>query len=147
VHGSSVLLGIYPSVKTFADGRTPEKMGLFYVCFLIVVHMFSSKFLQSKVNVMIFQILPLALRDCLDEEVRQAIIKVSRVFQRLCAREIKIADQDQDFTDAVESLCLMEKSFPPTFMDVMSHLIIHWLRNSTFVDLSIVDGCIQLSVI
>jgi hypothetical protein len=111
------------------------------------VHMFSSKFLQSKVNVMIFQILPLALRDCLDEEVRQAIIKVSRVFQRLCAREIKIADQDQDFTDAVESLCLMEKSFPPTFMDVMSHLIIHWLRNSTFVDLSIVDGCIQLSVI
>jgi hypothetical protein len=72
-----------------------------------------------------FQVLPLALRDCLDEEVRQAVMKVSRVFQRLCAREIKIADREQDMTDAAESLCLLEKTFPPTFMDVMSHLMIH----------------------
>jgi hypothetical protein len=28
-------------------------------------------------------------------------------------------------TDVAESLCLLEKSFPPTFMDVMSHLMIH----------------------
>jgi hypothetical protein len=57
--------------------------------------------------------------------VRQAILKVSRVFQRLCAREIRIADREQDMADAAESLCLLEKSFPPTFMDVMSHLMIH----------------------
>jgi hypothetical protein len=52
-------------------------------------------------------------------------MKVSKVFQRPCAREIKIVDRDQDMTNAAESLCLLEKSFPPTFMDVMSHLIIH----------------------
>jgi hypothetical protein len=67
----------------------------------------------------------LALRNCLGEEVRVAVMKVSRVFQRLCAREIKIADRDADMEDAAEALCLLEKVFPPTFMDIMSHLMIH----------------------
>jgi hypothetical protein len=70
----------------------------------------------------------------LDEEVRQVVLKVSRVFQRLCTREIKIADRDQDMTDAAESLCLLEKSFPPTFMDVMSHLIIHLVEELYICD-------------
>jgi hypothetical protein len=52
-------------------------------------------------------------------------MKVSRVFQRLCAREIRKSERDVDLTDAAEALCLLEKSFPPTFMDVMSHLMIH----------------------
>jgi len=52
-------------------------------------------------------------------------MKVSRVFQRLCTKEIKIADRDMDMKDAADALCLLEKEFPPTFMDIMSHLIIH----------------------
>jgi hypothetical protein len=72
-----------------------------------------------------WQILPLAIRDCLHEEVRQAVMKVSRVFQRLCSREITIASRDADLNDVAEALCLLEKAFPPTFMDIMSHLMIH----------------------
>jgi hypothetical protein len=52
-------------------------------------------------------------------------MKVICVFQRLYVREIKIADHDEDVIDAAEALCLLEKVFPPTFMDVMSHLMIH----------------------
>jgi hypothetical protein len=52
-------------------------------------------------------------------------MKVSRVFRRLCAWEIRIEDRDSYMTEAAEALCLLEKSFPPTFMDVMSHLMIH----------------------
>ena len=50
-------------------------------------------------------------------------MKVSKVFQRLCAREIKIADQDADMQEATEALCLLEKAFLLTFMDIMSHLM------------------------
>jgi hypothetical protein len=57
--------------------------------------------------------------------VRQAVLKVSRVFVQLCAREIRIADRDANIMDAAGALCLLEKVFPPTFMDVMSHLMIH----------------------
>jgi hypothetical protein len=74
------------------------------------------------------QILPLALRKCLDEEVRQEMMKVSWVFQRLCAREIRKADRNADMEDAVEALCLLEKVFHATFMDVMSHLMIHLIE-------------------
>jgi hypothetical protein len=67
----------------------------------------------------------MALRAALDESIRATMMGVSRVFRRLCARQIRIADHDSDLTEATEALCLLEKSFPPTFMDVMSHLLIH----------------------
>jgi hypothetical protein len=70
-------------------------------------------------------VLPLALRNCLTEEVRKAVMKVSRVYWRLCAREIVIAERESDMMDVAEALCLLEKVFPPTFMDIMSHLMIH----------------------
>jgi len=53
------------------------------------------------------------------------MMKVSCVFRRLCAREITIADREVDMKDAADALCLLEKEFPPTFMDIMSHLMIH----------------------
>jgi hypothetical protein len=85
------------------------------------------------------------LRNALDDEVRKAVIKVSRVFQRLCARKIRKAEHDADITDAREALCLLEKVFPPTFMDVMSHLMIHLVKNYTYAGQFTVGGCIQLN--
>ena len=67
----------------------------------------------------------MALRGALDETTRVAVMKVSQVFRRLCAQEIRIDNRDSELTDTVEALCLMEKAFPPTFIDVMSHLLIH----------------------
>jgi len=39
--------------------------------------------------------------------------------------EIKISNRDVDMVDAVATLCMLEKEFPLTFMDIMSHLMIH----------------------
>jgi hypothetical protein len=91
------------------------------------------------------QVLPLALWNSLTEEVRKAVMKVSRVYRRLCAREIVLAERDSDMADAAEALCLLEKVFPPTFMDIMSHLMIHLVEELYVVDQFIVDGCIQLN--
>jgi hypothetical protein len=98
------------SVLCFANSFAPQSG---YCC------------VQCQAGWRILQILPLALRNCLSEEVRQTVMKVSRVFQRLFAREIKIADRDADMQEATKVLCLLEKTFPPTFMDIMSHLMIH----------------------
>jgi hypothetical protein len=49
------------------------------------------------------------------------------VFKRLGTKEIKIENWDANIKDATKALCLLEKVFPPTFMDVMSHLMIHLL--------------------
>jgi hypothetical protein len=98
------------SVLCFANSFAPQSG---YCC------------VQCQAGWRILQILPLALRNCLSEEVRQTVMKVSRVFQRLFAREIKIADRDADMQEATKVLCLLEKTFPPTFMDIMSHRMIH----------------------
>jgi hypothetical protein len=70
-------------------------------------------------------VLPLALRNYLNEEVRKTVIKVSCVYRRQSAREIVIAERESDMKNVAEVLCLLEKVFPPTFMDIMSHLMIH----------------------
>ena len=40
------------------------------------------------------QILPVAVRNILDKRVRLAIIKMNRVFQKLCAKEVRLEDKD-----------------------------------------------------
>ena len=71
------------------------------------------------------QILPVAVRNILDESVRMAIIKMSRVFQRLCAKEVKEGDAEGMMLDVVMATCVLEKEFPPTFLNVMTHLPVH----------------------
>ena len=71
------------------------------------------------------QILPVAVRNILDENVHLAIIKMSRVFQRLCAKEVRLAEEDAMMHDVVMAICVLEKEFPPTFLDIMTHLPVH----------------------
>lgn len=73
----------------------------------------------------VWQILPIAVRNILDERVRLAIIKMSRVFQRLCAKEVRVADKDDMMRDVVIATCEFEKEFPPTALNIMSHLPVH----------------------
>lgn len=67
----------------------------------------------------------MAVRNILQENVRLAIIKMSRVFQRLCAKEVRAADKDDIMRDVVMATCLIEKEFPPTFLNIMTHLPVH----------------------
>ncbi len=71
------------------------------------------------------QILPVAVRNILDERVRLAIIKMSRVFQRLCAKEVRLCDKEDMMRDVVLAMCELEKEFPTTFQNIMSHLPVH----------------------
>ena len=61
----------------------------------------------------------------LDEEVRLAIIKMCRVFQRICEKEVRTDGEQALMQDVVLATCVMEKEFPPTFLNVMAHLPVH----------------------
>jgi hypothetical protein len=71
------------------------------------------------------QILPVAVRNILSEDVRVAIIKISRVFQRLCEKEIRESDHDELMQNVIMATCLIEKEFPTTFLNIMTHLPVH----------------------
>jgi hypothetical protein len=57
-----------------------------------------------------------------------AIIKMSRVFQRLCAKEVNEGDAEGMMLDVVMATCVLEKEFPPTFLNVMTHLPVHFVE-------------------
>ena len=73
----------------------------------------------------IAQILPVAVRNIQDKRVRLAIIKMSRVFQKLCAKEVRLEDKDDMMRNVVMAMCEFEKEFPTTFQNIMSHLPVH----------------------
>jgi hypothetical protein len=65
------------------------------------------------------------VRNILDKGVRETIIKVGHLFQRLCERVIDPNKTRELEIFAAETLCLIELNFPPGFFDTMTHLSIH----------------------
>lgn len=76
-------------------------------------------------HVMIEQILPAAVRTLLSRGVRETIIRLGNLFQRICSKTIRVDSIPELRKFAAETLCLLEIHFPPGFFDIMTHLIIH----------------------
>ena len=76
-------------------------------------------------HILIQQILPAAVRNLLSRGVRETIIRLGNLFQRICAKVIRISEIGPLRTCAAEVLCLLEVNFPPGFFDIMTHLVIH----------------------
>ncbi|XP_061995536.1 uncharacterized protein LOC133713509 isoform X1 [Rosa rugosa] len=76
-------------------------------------------------HVLVQQILAVALKGLLPKGPRIAIFRFCAFFHQLCQREIekkKIGLLDDDIA---ETLCMLERFFPPSFFDIMVHLPIH----------------------
>ena len=55
-------------------------------------------------------------------------MRLSQVFVRLCVKSVDPLSMEQLFEDTAEILCMLEKVFPTSFFDVMSHLPIHLVQ-------------------
>lgn len=76
-------------------------------------------------HVLMQQILPLCIRTLLRKDVRVAILRICRVFHQLCMKAIDPTSIKGLLEETSITMCLLEKVFPPSFFDVMSHLPIH----------------------
>ena len=65
--------------------------------------------------VMLQQILPLCLRRVSNKAFAGAIIRLSRVFQKLCSKTVNGEDEEDLTGDCAETMCLLEKEMPPSF--------------------------------
>jgi hypothetical protein len=71
------------------------------------------------------QLLPLALRNLLAPGPRMAVMRMCKVFRRICAKVYNPADFTSLQLDVAESMALLEMEFPPSFFDIMTHLSYH----------------------
>ena len=79
-------------------------------------------------HVMMQVFLPIALRGLLSKHVRLAIVKLCLFFNNICRKVINPAELDNLQRDVIETLCKFEMYFPPSFFDIMVHVVIHLVR-------------------
>ncbi|XP_027166667.1 uncharacterized protein LOC113766700 [Coffea eugenioides] len=76
-------------------------------------------------HILMRQLMPIALRKTLPKSVRYPLIRLSRYFRQLCSKVICPQDVVRLESEIAVILCDLEKFFPPTFFNVMVHLVVH----------------------
>ena len=79
-------------------------------------------------HVLMQQLLPFAIKGVLHVKVRKTIISLCHFFNELCSKVVEVGKLGKLQSDIVVTLCLLEKYFPPSFFDVMIHLMVHLVR-------------------
>ncbi|XP_024011315.1 uncharacterized protein LOC112086578 [Eutrema salsugineum] len=81
-------------------------------------------------HVLIQQLLPIALKGLSPKGLRLAILRLCAFYNLLCQRVI---DREQILVmeaEIVETICMFERFFPPSFFDIMVHLTVHLGRET-----------------
>ncbi|XP_024172237.1 uncharacterized protein LOC112178311 [Rosa chinensis] len=79
-------------------------------------------------HILMQHLIPVAIRAVLPKHVRYAITRFCVFFNALCSKTIDVLQLDEIQSGLVETLCLLEKIFPPSFFDIMVHLTVHLIR-------------------
>ena len=76
--------------------------------------------------IFIQRVLPLTIRGSLTKEVRQLLYELSAFVQTLCSRTACIDILEKEEMKIALLLCKLERIFPPSFFDIMIHLMIYF---------------------
>src|SRR3954463_6008564 len=76
-------------------------------------------------HVIMTQLLPIALRGILPENVRVAIVKLCAFLNAISQKVINPKMLPRLQKDVVQCLMSFELVFPPSFFDIMTHLLVH----------------------
>ncbi|GAU38745.1 hypothetical protein TSUD_158760 [Trifolium subterraneum] len=79
-------------------------------------------------HVLMQQLLPVAIRGILPDNVRKTITRLCSFFNAICCKAIDPLKLDELENEAAVILCQLEMYFPPSFFDIMVHLIAHLAR-------------------
>ena len=74
------------------------------------------------------QLLLVAIRGILPNNVRNVLTRLCFFFNAICAKVIDPDKLDELENEAIIILCQLEMYFPPAFFDIMIHLMVHLVR-------------------
>ncbi|XP_044974271.1 uncharacterized protein LOC123442328, partial [Hordeum vulgare subsp. vulgare] len=93
-----------------------------------IINMAEKKFQNLKshdCHVIMTQLLPIALRGLLPENVRVAIVKLCAFLNAISQKVINPEVLPQLQNDVIQCLVSFELVFPPSFFNIMTHLLVH----------------------
>ena len=71
------------------------------------------------------RLIPIAFREMLPKSIRDVLTELSHFFRDICSTVLRTKHLETLEKNIVETLCKLEKIFPPSFFDSMEHLPIH----------------------
>ncbi|KAI5411153.1 hypothetical protein KIW84_056334 [Lathyrus oleraceus] len=80
------------------------------------------------------QLLLVATRGTLPRNVMVNLIRLCLFFNALCSQVIDHGNLDDLEHEATIILCQLEMFFPPAFLDIMVHLVVHLVREIRICD-------------
>jgi hypothetical protein len=79
-------------------------------------------------HILMMQLLPVALRGILPPNVRLATMKLCAFLNAISQKAIDPTDLAKLQNDVVQCLVSFELVFPPSFFDIMTHLLVHLVK-------------------
>jgi hypothetical protein len=76
-------------------------------------------------HVLLQDLLPHVVRNILPTQTTAALIRVSNFFKQIYSPVFHVRDIQKLEAEIAETLCILETIFPPTFFDMMVHLMVH----------------------
>ncbi|MBI0384922.1 DUF4218 domain-containing protein, partial [Streptomyces albiflaviniger] len=101
-----------------------------------IINMAEKKFQNLKshdCHMLMTQILPVALRGILPENVRLPIVKLCAFLNAISQKVIDPEILPRLQNDVVQCLVSFELVFPPSFFNIMTHLLVHLVKEITIL--------------
>ncbi|XP_021775400.1 uncharacterized protein LOC110739246 [Chenopodium quinoa] len=70
-------------------------------------------------------LLPIAVKTTLSKDVATPLIRLCAFFKSIWSKKVDPQHHEKLQSELVETLCLLERIFPPAFFDIMVHLPLH----------------------
>ena len=82
----------------------------------------------SNCHVLMQQLLSVAIIRILPKNLRHTLTRLCSFFSSICCKVIDSVKLDELEDEIVVILCELEMFFPPSFFDIMVHLVVHLVR-------------------
>ncbi|KAA0040935.1 transposase [Cucumis melo var. makuwa] len=115
---------------TLSDLKVPEGYSSNFRSLVSLENLTLSGLKSHDCHVLVQQLLPIAIRGVLPNNVRVTITRLCSFFNAICSKTLRISDLDKLQQDVVETLCFLEKYFQPSFFTIMVHLCVHLVREA-----------------
>ncbi len=76
-------------------------------------------------HILFQKILLVCMRHIMIQEPKVAILRICKIFQLICTKVYDPSTYHVLKVRIITTLCLLEKVFPPSLFDLMTHLVIH----------------------
>ena len=101
-----------------------------------IINMKDKKFTNLKAHdchMLMTQLLPIVLRGVPPENVRLALVKLCAFLNAITQKAVDPSNLVKLQNDVVQCLVSCELAFPPSFFDIMTHLLVHIVKEITIL--------------